>query len=388
VLVERRARCVSDLPARAVSGSVLASRLGSRIMSRGDLVAQRAFKIQSGDARALAAATRPGPGFRCPVCQGELEREEDGLACVACGQRFPVRAGVPIFARGDDFYEEYLDEHCPYVRHPSRLKRLALRVLPYRAWREWKFYQRQLPRGLSLLDIGCARGKEWFADGAAFIAGVDPCFPPLVECAEHYDIVAQAGITELPFGDESFDCVLTSHVIGHIPMDEKDAAFSEIARVLKPGGLSINVIETDSKNAFVSFGKTDPELYRRNFVGTDGHVGLELPSAVLERFRHHGFEIRAVKKMESGAVYLRYYWKLLRNGYADRSRSVQRRIRLWETIERHRPLLMFYDLVMGIYNSFIEPWRTPIDHAMFIAVVAVKGAPARQAARRPASVQS
>ena len=277
-----------------------------------------------------------------------------------------------MFSRGDDFYEDYLEEHCPYVRNPSRSKQALLRVLPTRAWREWKFYRRYLPRDSVVLDIGCARGKEWFADPASFIAGVDPCFSPLVECARHYDVVAQAGIDSLPFSDESFDCVVTSHVVGHVPFSEKDAAFSEIARVLKPGGLSINVIETDSKNRFVTFGKTDSELYQLNFVETDGHVGLELPSELVSRFERHGFRVVKVRKMESGVVYLRYYRKLLARGYAERSARVRRRIRLWEAIERRRPLLISYDLLTGFYHSLVEPWRTPLDHAMFVALVAVK----------------
>jgi ubiquinone/menaquinone biosynthesis C-methylase UbiE len=38
----------------------------------------------------------------------------------------------------------------------------------------------------------------------------------------------------LPFKDESFDCVINSQVIEHIPFD--DALFAEMRRVLQPGG--------------------------------------------------------------------------------------------------------------------------------------------------------
>lgn len=38
----------------------------------------------------------------------------------------------------------------------------------------------------------------------------------------------------LPFRDETFDCLIHSQVIEHVPYDE--ALFSEIDRVLRPGG--------------------------------------------------------------------------------------------------------------------------------------------------------
>lgn len=309
----------------------------------------------------------------CLSCRGMLSRvESSGLVCADCGSTYPLKDGIPSFCETEDFYEDYLDEHCPYVLEPPRWKRVALRVLPHWSWREWKFFSRHLEPGRSVLDVGCARGKELFAGRASFVAGVDPTRSVLAECARHYDLVAQAEVTRLPFPAETFDYVVTSHVIGHIPFDDKDAAFSEIARVLKPGGKSLNIIETDSRHWFAEMGKTDTELYHLNFVETDGHVGLELPSEVLARFRRHGFEIERVDKMESGVVHLRYYGKYLSRGYPQRFNLVRRRMRLWDAISRNPVLLGVYEVATGSYHRVIEQWRTPLDHAMFIAVSAVK----------------
>jgi len=316
-------------------------------------------------------ASAPG-GLVCPSCHGALRTLDSSLVCEDCEASYPVRDGVASFCSGDEFYEEYLDEHCPYVEEPAAWKGALLRVLPYWSWREWRFFRTQLRQPGAVLDLGCGRGKEWFVRRASTIAGVDPARGVLRECAEHYDVVAQAEITHLPFPSNTFDYVLTSHVIGHIPAAEKDAAFAEIARVLKPGGRSLNIIETDSSHRFVTLGKIDPELYRRNFVETDGHVGLELPSSVLERFRRHGFEIDHVTKMESGLIHLRYYGKFLSIGYPERFAHVRRRMRLWDAISRHSAALAVYEIGMGAYHRFVEQRRTRLDDAMFIAVAAVK----------------
>ena len=51
--------------------------------------------------------------------------------------------------------------------------------------------------------------------------------------------MTQADIARLPFPDASFDAVLSMDVIVHFPRGEEHRAFSELARVLKPGGLMV-----------------------------------------------------------------------------------------------------------------------------------------------------
>jgi ubiquinone/menaquinone biosynthesis C-methylase UbiE len=319
-----------------------------------------------------AAPIAPAVSLTCPDCKVVMERAEDKFHCPRCEADYAIDEGIPRFCKEDIFYDDYLDEHCPHVLDPPPWKRNLLRVVPYWSWREWRFFDAHVRPGMRILDLGCARGKQWFSAKAAFIAGVDPTFAPLVECARHYDLVAQAEITRLPFESESFDCVVTSHVLGHIAHDQKDAAISEIARVLRPGGVSANIIETDSNHRFVALGKSDPQLYTSNFIETDGHVGLELPTAVLARFRSHGLEPMHVQKMESGLIHLRYYGKFLGEGYPERASAVRRRIRAWQALQKNSVSLGIYEVVMGSYHRFVEPWRTPLDHAMFLAAAFVK----------------
>lgn len=51
------------------------------------------------------------------------------------------------------------------------------------------------------------------------------------------DVDYQADLRDLPFDDNSFDCVYASHVLEHIKED--DRALSEIARVLTPSGIAV-----------------------------------------------------------------------------------------------------------------------------------------------------
>ena len=118
---------------------------------------------------------------------------------MGCGAAFAVRDSIPIFASGDPFYDTYVEEHVPFAAGPPAWKAAVLRVLPYWSWREWRFFRSHLEPGQVVLDVGCGRGKAWFTGDGRFVAGVDPCWPVLQECAAHYDLVAQASIAALPF---------------------------------------------------------------------------------------------------------------------------------------------------------------------------------------------
>jgi ubiquinone/menaquinone biosynthesis C-methylase UbiE len=100
-----------------------------------------------------------------------------------------------------------------------------------------------------VLDLGCGIGNILIAlsERTTFdqpAVGVDVS-PALIELGRRE--VHRAGMdgriklqvtpaTSLPFDGSSFDVVLTSHVIKHFDDDALPRAFSEVARVLRPGG--------------------------------------------------------------------------------------------------------------------------------------------------------
>jgi ubiquinone/menaquinone biosynthesis C-methylase UbiE len=96
--------------------------------------------------------------------------------------------------------------------------------------------------GKKVLEIGCGSGIDTaeFARNGALVTGTDftersvRSTKELLEEANLPATVRQADATNLPFDDNTFDCVYSFGVLHHIPDVEK--ALAEIKRVLKPGG--------------------------------------------------------------------------------------------------------------------------------------------------------
>jgi SAM-dependent methyltransferase len=57
----------------------------------------------------------------------------------------------------------------------------------------------------------------------------------------------KADITHLPFPDDSFDVILCSHVLEHVPDDRR--AMRELFRVLRPSGWALVLVPMDSSRA-------------------------------------------------------------------------------------------------------------------------------------------
>ena len=105
----------------------------------------------------------------------------------------------------------------------------------------------QLQRGEAVLDVGCGTGtltlKAYERVGeTGRVSGIDPGSRQIARARSKavrrgFPIDFQIGVIErLTFPDQSFDVVLSTLMMHHLPDDLKRQGLAEIARVLKPGG--------------------------------------------------------------------------------------------------------------------------------------------------------
>jgi glycosyltransferase involved in cell wall biosynthesis/2-polyprenyl-3-methyl-5-hydroxy-6-metoxy-1,4-benzoquinol methylase len=116
-------------------------------------------------------------------------------------------------------------------------------------------------RGLRVLDLGCGvgYGAKILARSATQVVAADVDEYPFRYGEETYpDAKIQrvhiSPITKtqgLPFADGSFDAVVSLGVIEHVPVEQMQAFFAEIARVLKPDGAVI--LSTPNKNVYIHY---------------------------------------------------------------------------------------------------------------------------------------
>ncbi len=101
--------------------------------------------------------------------------------------------------------------------------------------------------GEAVLDVGCGTGTlamevQRRVGRAGRVAGVDPGTEQIARARaraarRHVPIEFQIGVIEqLPFPDQTFDVVLSTLMMHHLPAPLKRQGLAEIARVLKPGG--------------------------------------------------------------------------------------------------------------------------------------------------------
>lgn len=103
-------------------------------------------------------------------------------------------------------------------------------------------------------------------------------------------------ITDIPFDDNSFDLIMCTHVLEHIPDDRK--AMSELYRVLKPktGIAFLNVPLFNIPTTFENPEYNTPEL-RLKYYGQVDHV-RKYGQDYVERLLQAGFSVRLFENID------------------------------------------------------------------------------------------
>ncbi len=121
-----------------------------------------------------------------------------------------------------------------------------------RALRDRTIAQAHIAPGERVLDVGCGTGELTMrakarTGAAGSVTGIDAA-PEMIAVARQKAARARldvayhvAAVEALPFPDATFDVVLSSLMMHHLPEDLKPRALAEMRRVLKPGGRALVV---------------------------------------------------------------------------------------------------------------------------------------------------
>jgi SAM-dependent methyltransferase len=155
--------------------------------------------------------------------------------------------------------------------------------------------------------------------------------------------VERADVTAMPFADESFDAAVLGEVLEHVPDDA--GALSEVARVLRPGGvLAVSVPANPAR-----FGPSDRWA---------GHLRRYTRGMLVDICEQSGFRVRRCVAwgFPVSALYHRHLYerRLDRHGAAPP--------RVWE-----RPALTVLSLLLQIDRLFVGVERGALGYLLLAA---------------------
>jgi ubiquinone/menaquinone biosynthesis C-methylase UbiE len=185
--------------------------------------------------------------LRDPGCHGVLVEEPDGLRCTRCDERYPVLAGVPIFAKaivqaGTHRQRTIFSELC-HSRSESYRTSEEYGARAIQNWKKMRAIRAMGPApGDLVTDVGCSNGfflrlmsTQYQTQGI----GVDLADSIFVAARQDGMLgfnnrFCLAEAERLPIGDETVDFVVSFDLLEHLP--QPDEAIAEFARILRPGG--------------------------------------------------------------------------------------------------------------------------------------------------------
>jgi SAM-dependent methyltransferase len=173
-----------------------------------------------------------------------------------------------------------------------------------------------LHAGDLLLDLGCGFGRHTYEAlvRGADVVSCDMALPELEAIRNTAPILVDDGLfdgslmrsqvqgdgTRLPYPDETFDKIIASEVLEHVPDDQ--AAYDEFMRILKPGGtIAVTVPATFPEKICW---KLSDEYYAPKAEG--GHVRIYTEDEVREKLRGAGLD--PVDSHRAHALHSPYWW--------------------------------------------------------------------------------
>lgn len=212
--------------------------------------------------------------------------------------------------------------------------------------------------GHRVLDLGCGAGRHTFAalQRGAHVVCADLDVELLAEVAVMSAAMIESGqvpegasaafvqtdATRLSFRDDTFDRVIVSEVLEHVPDDA--SAMNEVARILKPTG-----------KAAVTVPRWWPErvcwaLSDEYHANEGGHVRIYRAHELTRRLERSGLKPR--RSHYAHALHVPYWWLKCASGVRDEDAALPKlyhRLLVWQ-IEKKPRLL---DMLEKRLNPFL-----------------------------------
>jgi SAM-dependent methyltransferase len=202
------------------------------------------------------------------------------------------------------------------------------------------FEQFPIESGEHVLDLGCGFGRHAFEAyrRGAHVVAVDHSAEEVTQVTSMFRAMAAAGeapadrlaravradLLALPFPDASFDIVMASEVLEHIPADEQ--AMGEIARVLRPGGrLAVTVPRYWPERVCWA-------LSREYHDVPGGHVRIYKGDVLADRLRGAGLVPRG--SHHAHALHSPYWWLNCAIGKESIPSRLYHQVLVWDIMRK------------------------------------------------------
>lgn len=206
----------------------------------------------------------------------------------------------------------------------------------------------RLNKGDRILDLGCGEGRHVisaYLEAEVDAIGIDLCLKDLKLTREKFEpfremgnknklfALASANALQLPFADNTFDKVICSEVLEHIP--DYESALVEIKRVLKPGG-----------QFCASVPRFWPEWLCWHFSddyheNEGGHVRIFLEKQLRRKIENQGFVF--YHRHWAHGLHSPYWWMQCMD---------------WDNRENNRLIKAYHRLL--VWDLMEKPWLTRV----------------------------
>jgi len=179
---------------------------------------------------------------------------------------------------------------------------------------------------IKVLEVGCGSGANlWMLAKEGFdVHGVDSSETGIKVARQHlrekWGVTAElapARFDNLPYRAETFDVIVDVVSLQHLNLEETQAAFSEIMRVLKPGGLFFSYRLSDASvmfqrggGEFIDAATVTNVTNEAMPLANNGHMSFWSASLARQVYESRGFTLDSLERYgrtyDGGAYYVEY----------------------------------------------------------------------------------